>query len=71
MLQQMGRCAKSWVSSLLLGLLALSFGVWGIANVYSGSSQTNVATVGGEKSPMRCSSAIIAMSRARPPATAH
>ena len=46
MLQQMRKYAKSWVSSIFLGLLALSFGVWGIADIFTGSTDTNVATVG-------------------------
>ncbi|MBV9571162.1 MAG: SurA N-terminal domain-containing protein [Alphaproteobacteria bacterium] len=52
MLQQMRKYTKSWVSSLFLGLLALSFGVWGIADIFRGSSDTSVATVGGEKIPI-------------------
>jgi peptidyl-prolyl cis-trans isomerase D len=51
MLQEMRKYAKSWVASLFLGLLALSFGVWGIADIFRGSTETNVATVGGEKIP--------------------
>jgi hypothetical protein len=34
MLQQMRKVAKSKVSSVFLGLLALSFGVWGIADIF-------------------------------------
>ncbi len=46
MLQQMRQFSKSWVSSLFLGALALSFGVWGIADVFRGNADTNVAHVG-------------------------
>ena len=49
MLQQMRKFAKSWVSSIFLGVLALSFGVWGIADIFKGTVDTNVATVGGVK----------------------
>lgn len=52
MLQQMRKYTKSWVASLFLGLLALSFGVWGIADVFRGNSDTSVASVGGTKIPI-------------------
>jgi peptidyl-prolyl cis-trans isomerase D len=52
MLQQMRKYTKSWVASLFLGLLALSFGVWGIADIFRGNTDTSVATVGGEKIPI-------------------
>jgi len=51
MLQQMRKLSKSWVSSIFLGGLALSFGVWGIADIFRGNTDTSVATVGGEKIP--------------------
>ena len=46
MLQEMRKYAKSWVASVFLGGLALSFGVWGIADIFKGTSDTSVATVG-------------------------
>jgi len=49
MLQQMRKFAKSWVSSLFLGLLALSFGVWGIADIFTGTVDTTAATIGDVK----------------------
>ncbi len=49
MLQQMRKFAKSWVASIFLGVLALSFGVWGIADIFTGSSDTSVAQVGNVK----------------------
>src|SRR5579871_4613540 len=52
MLQQMRRLSKSWVSSIFLGGLALSFGVWGIADIFRGNTDTSIATVGGVKIPM-------------------
>lgn len=52
MLQEMRKYTKSWVASLFLGLLALSFGVWGIADIFRGNSDVTVATVGGEKIPV-------------------
>jgi len=47
MLQEMRKYAKSWVSSIFLGVLALSFGVWGIADIFKSTTDTSVATVGG------------------------
>ena len=41
------RISKSWVATLLMGALALSFVVWGVADVFTGGSSTAVATVGG------------------------
>ncbi|MDE3116649.1 MAG: SurA N-terminal domain-containing protein [Pseudomonadota bacterium] len=49
MLQSMRKFANSWVASIFMGLLALSFGVWGIADIFTGSSDTTVASVGGVK----------------------
>jgi peptidyl-prolyl cis-trans isomerase D len=46
MLQQMRKYARSWVASIFLGLLALSFGVWGIADIFRGTVDTTVATIG-------------------------
>jgi peptidyl-prolyl cis-trans isomerase D len=47
MLQEMRKYAKSWVASIFMGALALSFGVWGIADIFKGTTDTSVATVGG------------------------
>jgi peptidyl-prolyl cis-trans isomerase D len=52
MLQQMRKYTKSWVASLFLGLLALSFGVWGIADIFRGNAQDSVASVGSQKIPI-------------------
>lgn len=49
MLQQMRKFASSWVASIFLGVLALSFGVWGIADIFKGTTDTSVATVGNVK----------------------
>jgi len=51
MLQTMRKYSKSWVSSIFLGLLGLSFGVWGIADIFKGNTDTSVATVGGVTIP--------------------
>ncbi|HVZ68568.1 MAG TPA: SurA N-terminal domain-containing protein [Rhizomicrobium sp.] len=47
MLQQMRGFAKSWVSSILLGGLALAFAFWGIGDIFQGRTSTDVAFVGG------------------------
>ncbi len=46
MLQQMRGFAKSWVSSILLGVLALAFAFWGIGDIFQGHTSTDVAQVG-------------------------
>ena len=46
MIQWMHRLSKSWVASLLMGGLALSFVVWGIADVFTGQQHGALATVG-------------------------
>jgi peptidyl-prolyl cis-trans isomerase D len=45
----MRKYAKSWVASVFLGALALSFGVWGIADIFKGSVDDSVASVGSAK----------------------
>jgi peptidyl-prolyl cis-trans isomerase D len=47
MLEFLRRGVKSWVVKVLLGLLVVSFAVWGIGDVSAGFS-TRVATVGGQ-----------------------
>ena len=47
MIQWMHALSKSWVATLLMGGLALSFVVWGIADVFTGASTSAVASVGG------------------------
>ena len=46
MMQWMHRISTSWVASIFMGLLALSFIVWGIADVFTGMTSTALATVG-------------------------
>ncbi len=46
MLQWMHKISTSWVASLFMGALALSFVVWGIADVFVGMNVTALATVG-------------------------
>lgn len=46
MMDSMRNAAKSWVAKLLIGLLAVSFGVWGIADVFRGYNSGALASVG-------------------------
>ena len=46
MLTQMRQFSKSWISSLFLGVLSLSFVAWGIGDIFQGNTSTAVATVG-------------------------
>jgi peptidyl-prolyl cis-trans isomerase D len=47
MLQQMRQFSKSWISTLFLGALTLSFVAWGVGDIFKGGTSTAVATVGG------------------------
>ncbi len=49
MLQELRKLSKSWVSSVFLFALAASFGIWGIADIFRGNTDTSVATVGDIK----------------------
>lgn len=49
MMDSMRKAAKSWVAKLLIGLLAVSFGVWGIADVFKFATVNDLATVGSEE----------------------
>jgi len=51
MLQEMRKYAKSWVSSIFLGALALSFVVWGIADIFRGTADSDVFTLGSVTVP--------------------
>lgn len=46
MLQQIRNFSKSWISTILLGLLALSFAAWGVGDIFKGGVSNNVAEVG-------------------------
>ena len=46
MIQWLHALSKSWMATLLMGGLTLSFVVWGIADVFTGSSSADVASVG-------------------------
>ncbi|WP_068316413.1 peptidylprolyl isomerase [Polycladidibacter hongkongensis] len=46
MLDALRKGAGTWMAKILIGLLVLSFAVWGIADVFTGFGSTSVATVG-------------------------
>lgn len=52
MLQSMRKHATSWVVKILFGLLILSFGLWGINDIFLGERDPTVATVAGTKIPL-------------------
>lgn len=49
MLQLLRKGAASWVAKGLLGLLVISFGIWGIADVFRNTITQDVAEVGDQK----------------------
>ena len=49
MLDKMRGAAKSWVAKVLMGLLVMSFGVWGIADVFTFRPGSALATVGDQE----------------------
>jgi peptidyl-prolyl cis-trans isomerase D len=49
MLDTLRRGASSWVAKALLGLLVISFGIWGIADVFRGFGQGALARIGGRE----------------------
>lgn len=48
MLDALRRNSSGWVAKILMGLLVVSFAVWGVNDVFTGNSSTEVAEVGGE-----------------------
>ncbi len=46
MLGRLKEIAKSWVAGIFIGLLVLSFAVWGIGDIFLGTTNTDVAKVG-------------------------
>lgn len=49
MLDSLRKGAGSWAAKILLGLLILSFAVWGIADVYTGFGRQSLASVGSRE----------------------
>lgn len=50
-LQNLRKGASGWIAKLFLILLVFSFLIWGIADVFKGMSETDVATVGKTQIP--------------------
>jgi len=46
MLQQLRAASKSWVASVIIGVLVLAFALWGVADIFRGSNDNVVAEVG-------------------------
>ena len=46
MLEALRRSTSGWVAKIFLGLLVLSFAVWGVADIFTGYRGTDVAEVG-------------------------
>ena len=47
MIQWMHRISKSFLATILMGALALSFVLWGVGDMFTGATSTAVATVDG------------------------
>ena len=47
MLQQLRSASKSWVASVIIGILVLAFALWGVADIFRGGGDNVVAEVGG------------------------
>ena len=49
MLQQLRVASKSWVASVIIGILVLAFALWGVADIFRGNIDTVVADVGSQQ----------------------
>jgi peptidyl-prolyl cis-trans isomerase D len=49
MMEALRSSAGSWIAKIFVALLAMSFGIWGIADVFRGRSTDVLAQVGSEK----------------------
>jgi peptidyl-prolyl cis-trans isomerase D len=49
MLDVLRRNASGWIAKILIGLLVLSFAIWGVADMITGVGRSTVATVGPTK----------------------
>lgn len=53
MLETLRSASKSWVAAILIGLLIISFAVWGINDIFAGGSSTTIARVGDSEIDVR------------------
>lgn len=53
MLQEMRKYTRSWISSLFLGALAVSFGLWGIGDIFRGGVDTSAFSIGSTDVPIQ------------------
>lgn len=51
MMESLRNAAKGWMAKVLIGLLAVSFAVWGIADVFRGGTANTLASVGEQEIP--------------------
>ena len=49
MIKKIGTSIKNISTKILIALIALSFAVWGIGDIFTGSSNPTIATVGKSK----------------------
>ncbi len=52
MLESLRRGAHTWVAKFLFGILVFSFGIWGVADVFTGWGRGSIATVGSTSIPV-------------------
>lgn len=52
MLDTLRRGASSWISKVLMGILVISFAVWGVGDMFTNLAQNTVAEVGGVDIPV-------------------
>lgn len=52
MLNQMRRGAGNWLAKVLMGILVVSFVVWGVADAFRGMGVSTIASVGGTDVPL-------------------
>ena len=49
MIKKIGTSIKNISTKILIALIALSFAVWGIGDIFTGNSNPTIATVGKSK----------------------
>lgn len=49
MLNTLRTMARSWIAAVFIGLLVISFAVWGISDIFTGGVRNSVAVIGKER----------------------